>query len=337
MRNRNIGLAFAVAAACVIAVASARAQTKPAGADAANTPSAPAESSLTVGALQVGSAANLALAAFDIHVERDSVVYSYFFKNTGSAEVAVTAAVSLPELTASGDRSETWVLSVNDPENPVGLTITAAGAAVTTTAHVHADALGFDRLAEIKAEHLPLIPFGPEIDKALAALSPEAADRLAALGLISPRAGAQKSPPTADWSLSVVRTWRAILPAGKTTPIVVKFSPVKAQYRMAKGSEQDLEDMKDDICLKPPMLSALQARLKTKGVWKVTDISLSVEAPSSSLDNPKRTLSALKPTAEAIVTFCGLDEKTAGKQTVLGTVPDDNNELRVVIFEPVAN
>ena len=138
-----------------LAAPPALAQTKP---DAAEAPPAPVEASLAVGALQIGSAANLAIAGVDIHVEKDSVTYSYFLKNAGTAEVGFTAAVSLPELQASGDRSETWTLASNDPENFVGLTITSAGAPVTTKAEVHAYSLGLDRLAEIKAEHLPLIP-----------------------------------------------------------------------------------------------------------------------------------------------------------------------------------
>jgi len=59
----------------VVAASPALAQTKP---DAAEAPAAPVEASLAVGALQVGSAANLVIAGIDIHVEKDSVTYSYF-------------------------------------------------------------------------------------------------------------------------------------------------------------------------------------------------------------------------------------------------------------------
>ena len=122
---------------------------------------APAQSSLVVGALQIGAHANLELAGFDINVARERIVDSYFLKNTGPAELAVAAAISLPELRASGDDSETWTLASSDPENFVnGLAITVAGASMPTRPEVRATALGLDRLAEIKAERLPLIPFG---------------------------------------------------------------------------------------------------------------------------------------------------------------------------------
>jgi len=319
----------------LLAAAPALAQTRPGPADTAETASEPTQSSLTVGALQIGSAATLAIDGMAISVGPDGITYSYLFKNTGTAELSLMASTAMPELQASADGDETWVLKSNDPENPVGLKVTAAGVAIPTKAEVRAEALGLDRLAEIKAEHLPLIPFGPETDKALAALSPEAADRLAALGIISPRDPAEpKAPPTADWSLDAVLSWRLVLPPGKVTPLVVKFTPVKGQYQIAKGDEEDLDDMKDDLCLKPQVLSTLQARLKSGSAWKVTDMTVSIDGPSDWVDKPALKLSVAKPRAEAIVAFCGMDEKTANRPTILGIAPEDADEIRIVIFEP---
>lgn len=329
MSRARIVLCLAVIA-IALAAPSAHAQNK---APAANGADEPAQSSLIVGALQIGSANNLEVLGFDINVAADSVSYSYFLKNNGSAELSIAAAVSLPELQASSDRSETWVLAGSDPENPVGLTITAAGAAVTSAADVHAYALGVDRLAEIRASHLPLIPFGSETDKALAALAAEAADRLATLGVVSLRDPAKPGAMTADWSLDVVRNWRQVLPVGKTTPIVVKFVPVTARYDLA---EDDLDDMKDDVCLQPQVLKALESRLKSNGVWKVTDLSLAADPPAHWIDSSAPTLAVRKPRPDAIVAFCGIDAKTANQPTVLGAAPDYSDEIRIVIFEPAA-
>lgn len=330
----RVVLSLAVAGV-VVAATPAFAQTRPAATGSAPAPSAPAESTLTVGALQIGAAGDLAVAGIDINVAGDGVTYSYFLKNTGAAELSIAAAISLPELLASADGSETWVLASNDPENFVGLTATAGGVPVTTKAEIHATALGVDRLAEIKGERLPLIPFGRDVDQELAALSPNAAARLAALGLVSLRDPQEpKAPLTAGWSLDVVRTWRQVLPPGKTTPLIVKFVPVKAQYRMTKGDEEDLDDMKDEVCFKPQVLGALQSRLKANGAWKVTEISVSADPPSSWMDSPQPTLSVQKPKPDAVVAFCGMDEKTAGKPIVLGTAPDGSDEIRIVVFEP---
>jgi hypothetical protein len=293
------------------------------------------EATLAVGALQIGSADGLQVAGFDIAVDGGSVVYSYYLANKGPAELAVTAALSLPELVASADGSETWTLARNDPENFVDLSVSVGGSSVPTKTTVRATALSVDRLAEIQAEHLPALPFGAATDKALAALSPEAADRLAALGIVSLRDPAQpKARLVADWSLEVVHSWRLTLPAGKTTAVVIKFAPIAAHYRMAKGDEDDVADLKDEVCLKPQALTMLQARLKGNGAWKVTDISLSADAPSKWLDNPAATISVQKPRGDTVVSFCGMDEKTAGKAAVLGTAPESEEGVRILIFEP---
>jgi hypothetical protein len=138
----------------------------------------------------------------------------------------------------------------------------------------------------------------------------------------------------ADWSLEVVHSWRLTLPAGKTTAVVIKFAPIAAHYRMAKGDEDDIAELKDEICLKPQVLTMLQARLKGNGAWKVTDISLSADAPSKWLDNAAATISVQKPRGDAVVSFCGMDEKTAGKVAVLGTAPETEEDVRILIFEP---
>jgi hypothetical protein len=324
LRSAIIGVALAIAPVPVLAQSKQPAESREA-------PAAPTEAALAVGALQIGSVANLDVAGFDIAVTAGSVVYSYYFTNKGNADLAVAGSLSLPELRASADHSETWTLARNDPENFVDLSITAGGAPVATKVAVRAEALGIDRLGEIQAEHLPLLPFGAATDKALAGLSPETADKLAALGIVSPRE--PKAPLTADWSLEVVHTLRLTLPAGKTTPVVVKFAPIAAHYRLAKGDEGDISDLKEELCLKPQVLNALQSRLKGNGAWNVIDISLAADAPAHWIDSPAATISVQKPKPDAIVAFCGLDEKTAGKPAVLGTAPDDNDGIRVVIFE----
>jgi hypothetical protein len=82
------------------------------------------------------------------------------------------------------------------------------------------------------------------------------------------------------------------------------------------------------------VLTTLQARMKGNGAWNVTDIALADDAPARWIESPPATISVQKAKPDAIVTFCGMDEKSAGKPTVVGTAPDSNEGIRVVIFEP---
>lgn len=297
----------------------------------------PEQSSLVVGALQIGSAADLEVEGIDINIAIGSVVYSYLVKNTGDRELKLTASVSMPELQASSDGRQTWVLASNDAENPVSLAVTAAGEPVTPKAEVRVYALGLDRTTEIKADRLPLIPFGPEIDKALAALPPDQVSRLAALGIISPRdPDNPKELLTADWSLDNVLSWQQVLPPGKDVPLVIKFTPVRGEYRLAQADLADLDGMKDEICLQPQVLGALQSRLTSGDAWKVIDMTLAVDGPAHWIDNPLPVLSVQKPQADAIVVFCGMDNRTSDRATVLGVTRDNTDEVRIVIFTPAA-
>ncbi len=301
--------------------------------------SAPAPSALAVGAMQIASDANLVVLGADVNIASDKIVYSYFLKNAGAVDLHLTASVVLPELRASQDNEETWALAADDPENPVALVVTANGAPAAATAEIHATALGLDRLADIKGARLPLIPFGAATEKALAGLAPETADRLAALGVVSPRDPAQPHQAvSADWALDVTRTWRQILPAGKTTPVGVTFTPVKAEYRLEKGDEDRIEEAKDDLCLSAQTLAALQARLKNGGALETTEFAIDLSAPARWLDSPPATINVKKPKPDSVVVFCGMDEKSANKPIVIGALPDDASETQVsvVVFTPVA-
>ena len=65
-------------------------------------------------------------------------------------------------------------------------------------------------------------------------------------------------------------------------------------------------------------------------------MALADDAPARWIDSASATLSVQKPKPDAIVSFCGMDDKTAGKPTVLGTAPDNNEGIRILIFEPAA-
>jgi hypothetical protein len=301
--------------------------------------SAPTPSALAVGAMQIASHANLQVESSDVNIAGDRIVYAYSLRNAGAADLDLTASVALPELRASQDNEETWALAADDPENPVALAVTGDGAPVATTAQLRVTALGLDRMTEVKGAQLPLIPFGAAAEKALAGLAPETVDRLAALGVVSPRDPTEPgAAPTADWALNVTRTWRQVLPAGKTTSVGVTFAPIKADYRLAKGDEGALAEAKDDVCLSASTLAALTKRLDAGGALETTEYAVDLSPPAHWLDSPPMTIAVKKPKPDSIVAFCGIDERSAGKPIVVGAPPDESGagQISVVVFTPAA-
>jgi hypothetical protein len=222
--------------AVIAALAPVLAQTKagaptPAAADSAQTnPDEPAPGTLVVGSLQLASDANLAVEGANVSVAVDNVAYTYQLRNNGQTGLNLFASIAMPVLAASPDGSETWALPSSNPENPVSLIVAADGAPIATKVDTRASALGVDRLGEIRAAHLPLVPFGPEIDKAVAALTPEAVDKLAALGILSPRD--PKRP-----SATVVADWN--LPLSTQKPFSLLLHPLVSRHMRAPRNLPD--------------------------------------------------------------------------------------------------
>jgi uncharacterized protein DUF4424 len=158
------------------------------------------------------------------------------------------------------------------------------------------------------------------------------------LGVLSPRDPDQPGHKiTADWTLEVVYSWRQRLPAGKTTILSVKYTPLKAETRYGKPDALDLEDLKDEACLSPEAIAAAQGKLKgANSVLTATEIALVNEPPIRWFDSPTPDITVLKPSADAIVSFCGIDAKSAAERTVAGAEigGQDPRDFRILIFQP---
>jgi hypothetical protein len=300
---------------------------------------APALAPLGVGPFHIASNADLDVEKIDVDVTRDSVVASYALKNNGRAALDLAASFAISGLQAVADDGEPWNLPAATPDNPIGLSVAAAGAPMATRADVAAYALGVDRRAEIEAAHLPLLPFGPWTAQALARLAPGTQDELSSLGIVSPRDSAHPDRPViADWTLSVVHSWRLPLPVGRTTRLAIGYAPLRAETRYRHADALDLEDLRDEACLTPPQLAAAQDGLKSPGsAMAVTEIALVNEPPVRWFDSPTASVSVTKPSPEAIISFCGMDASTADQRIVRGAELGgaDPRDFRILFIEPV--
>ncbi len=332
MRVPRIAFLLAIAAASA-ASGSSKAQDA-----AAQNQRAPALAPLGVGPLHMASHADLDVEKIAIDVTIDEVVATYLFKNKSAATFNLAASFAVNGLQAAADDGEPWNLPAATPENPVGLSVTADGAPVAIQSDVTAYALGVKRRGENDAAHLPLLPFGPRTEKALAGLGPQAFAELADLGIVSPRDPAAKDRPiVADWTLDVVSFWRQPLPAGKTTTIGVKYSPLRGEAKYTQADALDLEDLKQEACLTPELLAAAQDKLKSAdSALAVTEIALINDPPSRWIDSPNASVSVTKPGPDAIVAFCGMDAETADQAVVRGAElgGDDPRDFRILILQP---
>jgi hypothetical protein len=299
---------------------------------------APALAPLGVGPLHIASNADLDIEKIDVNVTLDSVVVSYSLKNKGRAALDLAASFAISGLQAYADDGEPWSLPAATPENPIGLSVAVDGAPIAMRADVTAYALGVERRAEIEAAHLPLLPFGPRTEQALAAVGPQTLAGLSALGIVSPRdPGHPERPVIADWTLAVTHSWRQHVPAGKATTLTVKYIPLRAETRYHHADALDLEDLKDEACLTPPQIAAAEDELKSPGsALAVTEIALVNEPPVRWFDSPAASLSVTKPGPEAIVAFCGMDAGSVDQPVVRGGELGgaDPSDFRILFIQP---
>ena len=224
---------------------------------------APALAPLGVGPLRVASSADLDVEKIEVNVTLGAVVASYSLKNKGSAPLDLAASFAIAGLAGLRRRRRAMESSGGHAGKSDGLSVAAEGAPIATRVDVKAYALGVDRRAEITAARLPLLPFGAATAQALASVAPQTLAALSSAGIVSPRDPEHPEHPTvADWTLVVVHSWRQPLPAGKTTTLTVRYSPLRAEARFGHADALDLEDLKDEACLTPAQLAAAQDELK---------------------------------------------------------------------------
>lgn len=304
-------------------------------------PQVPAYVALPAPALQIASHPDLVVEAIEIAIGIDRVTHTYRLRNKGSQELRLAASVQLPDFSASADGSEAYRVTTNNPNNPIGLAITVDGSPVTANVKASATALGIDRTAELKAMNVPLMPFGPEADKAIAGLSPEQNAKLVTLGLLSPPDPEQPDAPIiADWTLSVTYGWEQSLAPQKTTVAAISFRPISGSFELNKETASVLDEVKDDACLSPALIKTLKSRVQGKNAATiaVTELAIANEAPVRWTSVPETMVAVNKPAPEVTVAFCGMDQKSAAATRVTGKAPDSDSSdsFRVLFFGAAA-
>lgn len=296
----------------------------------------PTPAPLTVSSMAIASDAMLAVSSMAVDVSVDRITYRYALRNKGPKLLSLAASVALPDLEVNNEGTTFFVLPASNPQNVVGLQVSADDKPVTTTPYLQAIALGIDRAADLKTANIPLIPFGEATEKALAAAKPETIETLGRLGLVTPRDPQQpQAPIIADWSLRVVHGWTQELKPNAETKVTVGFMPIRAVYTIDASAIAGFDSLKEQVCLTPVTINAVKALLRAKGATAdVADITLSNDGPARWLGNPQATIAVRKPTPDAIVSFCGVDAASQGKPVVTGKLPSasESGGIRVLIF-----
>jgi len=183
---------------------------------------------LAAGGLEFVRNDNIRMVSEDLYLSMEAVQVDYVFENLSAADQHVLVAFPMPDL-ANG-WYEMIAVPTEDPENVFGFSTLFDGEPVEATLHQYAFALGVDRTKELLKLGLPLAPHLWSTIEAIAALSAEDREALAALGLINSEVyydgdavvDAYYYP---NWTLRSAYVWEAVFPAGEIVSVSHSYMP----------------------------------------------------------------------------------------------------------------
>jgi len=166
----------------------------------------------------------------ELFVSLDKIDVAYVFRNHGQQDVETVVAFPMPDL-----RYNPWgdtALPQGEGDNFLGFSVMAEGKPLAVNLEQRAFAAGIDVTDELKANGVPLFPFGDEAFAALAKLPADTIRDWVSRGIVYVNRYGTTEEITDHyepfWTLKSTYWWRMTFPAG--LPIMVEHS-----YRPSVG------------------------------------------------------------------------------------------------------
>ena len=286
----------------------------------------------------------------DLYISPEKVTVDYVFRNTSDAPVDTIVAFPMPDISGN----PYWMPSIpNDKDdNFLGFSVSIGGKPVKPELEHKAFAVGIDVTAELKAQGVPLFPFGDEAFAALEKLPDAVASDWRTRGLLVideyDDGSGWKQVRSPYWQLKSTYWWRASFPAGKPVKVSHRYTPslgasaglsffydgafqgetygdYKAKYCMDKGFENAVLKAAKQNSEGYPQLyeNRLSYVLTTGGNWAGGTIG-------------KFKLTVDKSDTKNIVSFCGTGVRKTGP-TTFEMIADDYypaRDIDVLILVP---
>jgi hypothetical protein len=188
---------------------------------------------LAVGGVTFSQSQDVSMEEEMLTITPETVTVLYRFLNQTKAPVTLTVGSPLPEL----DLSEQDVLDAipsSDPVNFVDFKTKVDGKAIKFDVVQKARLGTKDVTAAIQSAGLPTLLYGADVQTRIAALAPEARDRLVNDGLLIPAGSNEKGEQIFGpaWSVMTYFTRKHVFPVGQAVT-------VEHRYKTSLGASQD--------------------------------------------------------------------------------------------------
>jgi len=185
---------------------------------------------LATGGLVLTKNTAIVMQSEDLFISDKEVKVHYVFANKTNADVTVTVAFPMPDITIEG-MDDNISIPNQDAVNFLGFSTVADGKPVTAQVMQKVVKNGVDRTALLRSMGIPLAPQLESTDQALDKLPRAQQDQLAKLGLViaddydNGDGKGTTHHVSATWTLKTTYYWQQTFPAGRTMVIDHHYTP----------------------------------------------------------------------------------------------------------------
>ena len=228
---------------------------------------------LAAGGLVLTKNAAIEMRSEDLFISPTQVRVHYTFANTSKADVTVTVAFPMPDITMEGV-DDTISIPIRDPENILGFSTLVDGKPVAAQVEQKVVKNGVDYTAYLMSLHIPLAPHLDSTNKLLDRLPLATRNALVAKHLaIIDEYGFDANKPLekhweATWTLKTTYFWRQTFPAGRTLDVQHRYTPAMGSSAGTEWGTADFPKQPDyakrrtHYCVDGDFLASIHKTLK---------------------------------------------------------------------------
>ena len=185
---------------------------------------------LAAGGLVLTKNAAIEMRSEDLYISAKQVRVHYKFANTSAADVIVTVAFPMPDITTEGV-DDMISIPTQNPQNILGFSTLVDGKPVAAQVEQKAIKNGVDQTAYLRSLGIPLAPHLASTNKLLDRLPRATRDALVAKQLaVIDEYGFDANKPMekhweATWTLKTSYFWRQTFPAGREIDVQHRYTP----------------------------------------------------------------------------------------------------------------
>lgn len=308
---------------------------------------------LGTGGLILSRSDAVAMESEDLFISPEKVTVDYVFRNNTDKDVSAIVAFPMPDI--EGDPNEMPAIPDAQSDNFLGFEVTIDGVDAKPQLEQRAFALGIDISADLKAQNVPLYPFGDAAKAALAKLPKAVAEDWENRGIIiedtdadSDAGGAPSYAPF--WQLRSTYWWRSTFPANKVVHVSHRYKPSvggtsSVSFYYDGKFQGQYDSYKTRYCMDDAFENAVRKAAKNDpdGYPKYFESRIAYilttggNWAAGTIGNFKLTVDKASP--NNLVSFCGDNVRKVGPTTFEMTAKDfyPERDIDILLLEPSDN